>query len=97
MDQDRSSRGYEGQAGQQRHLSNKPASAFYSDKLMGADVRSRQDNEDIGTEQERLNPTGTTQRQHMVQQRSEQDRSDKRDADKRYSDQQRTTGMSQHS
>ncbi|MFU8896232.1 MAG: PRC-barrel domain-containing protein [Gammaproteobacteria bacterium] len=48
MDQDRS-RTQAGQAQQQRHLSSKPASAFYSGKLMGADVRSRQDNEDIGT------------------------------------------------
>ena len=48
MDQDRS-RTQAGQSQQQRHLSSKPASAFYSGKLMGADVRSRQDNEDIGT------------------------------------------------
>jgi hypothetical protein len=60
MDQDRG-RTYESQTEQrtttttqrttqhQKHLSSKPANAFYGDKLMGADVRSRQDNEDIGT------------------------------------------------
>jgi hypothetical protein len=59
MDQDRG-RSYEAQTEtrttttqrttqHQKHLSSKPAKAFYVDKLMGADVRSRQDDENIGT------------------------------------------------